>query len=112
RSVLSPGVSVGSGAVVRESILLNDCRIEAGALVERCIIDKRAIVGQGARLGNLQGAGEPGITVVGKDTHIPADFVVGRSVMIGPDLREADFAEWADKNIPNGKKVSVERSRR
>lgn len=111
RSVLSPGVYVGPKAVVRESIILTDSYIEAGAHVERSIIDKMAIIGQSARIGKIQDMGDLGITLIGKNTHIPAGFTVGRNVIIGTDLSSEDFGDFADKVIPNGKKIPVDKKR-
>ena len=51
RSVLSPGVYVSPGAVVRDSILMNDTWIGPGAVVDRCIVDKNVVVGSGTQLG-------------------------------------------------------------
>jgi tetrahydrodipicolinate N-succinyltransferase len=67
---------VGPNAVVRESVILTDAYIEAGAVVERCILDKIVVVGHNARVGLYQDVGELGITCVGKDTHIPAGFTI------------------------------------
>jgi glucose-1-phosphate adenylyltransferase len=86
-SVLSPGVYVGSHAVIRESIILTDTYIETGAVVERSVIDKNCIVGQNARVGRIvEGAADPGIVTIGKNTHLPTGIVVGRGVRIGSDL--------------------------
>ena len=41
-SVLSPGVRVERGAVVRYSIIMTDTVIRAGAMVDRSIVDKRS----------------------------------------------------------------------
>ena len=111
RSVLSPGVIVGPKAVIRESVILTDSYIEAGAHIERSIIDKMTIIGQGAQVGKIQDMGDLGITVIGKNTHLPAKFIVGRNVEIGTDMEETDFAEFADKTIPNGKRVGVDKKR-
>lgn len=105
RSVLSPGVYVGPGAVVRESIILNDTYIEAGAVIERCIIDKIVVIGHGARVGSCQTVGDLSITSIGKNTHIPAGYVVGNNTILGPDLRQEDFAEFDDKLIPAGTRL-------
>jgi len=48
--------------------------------------------------------------VIGKNTHLPAKFIVGRNVEIGTDMEETDFSEFADKTIPNGKRVGWIRS--
>src|SRR5204862_7296497 len=50
-SVLSPGVRVEVGAVVRDSIIMFDTVIRSGAVVDRAILDKEVVVGQGAMLG-------------------------------------------------------------
>ena len=51
RSVLSPGVLVESGALVEDSVLMNDVVIGAGATVRRSILDKAVTVEAGAVLG-------------------------------------------------------------
>ena len=40
RSILSPGVRVAEGAVIRDSVILADSVIEAGAFVDRCVVDE------------------------------------------------------------------------
>lgn len=65
-SILSPGVKVEKGAVVRDCILLPDSVVGEGAVVERTILDEKAAIAPGAKLG---GAGK--ITVVGEsDTMV------------------------------------------
>jgi len=105
QSVLSPGVYVGPNAVVRESIVFTDTYIEAGAVVERCILDKIVVVGHGAYVGKIPEVGDLGITCVGKNTHVPAGFTVGRDVVLGTDLRLEDFEDFKDKHVPNGTKL-------
>ena len=100
-SVLSPGVRVGVGAVVRDSIVMFDTVIRSGAVVDRAIIDKEVIVGQGATVGDgpdldTPNRAEPGrlntgITVVGKRSVIPRGVRVGRNVRIAEGVRTADF---------------------
>ena len=99
-SVLSPGVRVQRGAVVRYSIVMTDAVIEAGAVIDHAIIDKRGIIGRNAHVGygndyavNHENDIQSGITVVGKETIIPADFKIGRNVVVGSDLKDDDFAE-------------------
>ena len=102
RSVLSPGVYVGPGAVVRESIILTDSYIETGATVERCILDKIVVVGHNAKVGKINETGDLDITCIGKNTHIPAGYTVGKSAILGTDLRLEDFQKFEDKTLPNG----------
>ena len=51
RSVLSPGVVVEPGAVVRDSVLLHDVVVRAGAVVERAVLDAGVEVAEGAHVG-------------------------------------------------------------
>lgn len=109
RSVLSPGVYVGPGAVVRESVILNDAYIEAGAVVDRCILDKIVVIGSNAQVGSIQDMGDLGITSIGKNTHVPPGFTVGRNVVLGPDLEPEVFAQFVDKVIPSGSHLGTKK---
>jgi len=55
RSVLSPGVVVEPGAVVRDSVLLHDVVVRAGAFVQRAIVDAGAEIAQDAHVGGADG---------------------------------------------------------
>ncbi|MSP14658.1 MAG: glucose-1-phosphate adenylyltransferase subunit GlgD [Chloroflexi bacterium] len=99
-SVLSPGVMVDAGAVVRNSVIMNDSRISAGAIIENCIIDKEVIVGAGARLGVDGGLSSvtaqqesltAGLTIVGKRAHLPANVVISHDCILAPGLTEQHF---------------------
>ena len=91
-SVLSPGVRVDVGAVVRDSIVMFDAVIRSGAVVDRAILDKEVVVGQGAIVGdgplddrpNKQEPGRlnTGITVVGKRAVVPRGVRIGRNVKV------------------------------
>jgi len=100
RSVLSPGVVVEEGAVVRDSIVLFDCIIGAGSVIDRAILDKEVVVGKHCQVGYgddmTANKLEPsrlstGITIIGKRAHLPDNLKVGRNCKIGGDLRPEDF---------------------
>lgn len=93
RSVLSPGVYVAEGAVVRDSVILNNTTIKAGAVVERSIVDKQVVVESGAQVGagddntpnkDLPATINTGLTLIGKNSVIPADLTIGRNVVVHP----------------------------
>jgi glucose-1-phosphate adenylyltransferase len=99
-SVLSPGVIIEEGALVRDSIILFDTVIGAGSTVERAILDKEVVVGKQCQVGygtdftpnKLEpGRLNTGITLIGKRAHLPANLQVGRNCKIGSDLRPEDF---------------------
>lgn len=110
-SVLSPGVVVEEGAVVRNSILLFDTVIGAGSVVDRSILDKEVVIGKNSRIGygddmtpNRQEPSrlDSGITLVGKRSCLPDNLTVGRNCKIGTDLRPQDFTS---DNLASGETV-------
>lgn len=114
-SMLSPGVYVSEGAVVRDSIVMNDVWIGPGAILDKVIVDKGAVIGAGTKLGYgddpKANALEPdkintGITVVGKNAHLPANISVGRNVVIVPRADEDTFKPFGEI-VPSGATVGV-----
>ncbi len=98
-SVLSPGVQVGPGALVRHSIIMTDTVIGERAVIDHAILDKNIVVGARSHVGfgddctpnETQPDLCTGITVVGKNTIIPAGTKIGRNCFIACDLEESDF---------------------
>ncbi len=100
-SVLSPGVYVSPGAIVRDSVVMNDTWIGPGAVLDKVVIDKQVVVNAGVQLGwgdDLATANKlqpeklnTGISVVGKGAHIPAGISIGRNVVINADRNLDDF---------------------
>jgi glucose-1-phosphate adenylyltransferase len=120
-SVLSPGVRVDVGAVVRDSIIMFDTVVRPGAVVDRAILDKEVVVGQGAIIGdgddfdtpNRQEPGRlnTGITVVGKQAVVPRGARLGRNVKIGGEVRSSDFVTRVIRSGESVERVP-EKSRR
>lgn len=114
RSILSPGVYVSPGAVVRESVIMNDTWIGPGAVVDRCIVDKNVVVGGGALLGHGSDYDKPnekepskfytGPTIVGKRAHIPQNVIVGRNVVVESDVDDETFDGFSGV-VPTGATV-------
>lgn len=114
-SVLSPGVKVLEGAVVRDSVIMLDAEIGPGAVINRAIVDKGVVVGAGAMIGvgddftpNLL---EPdrldtGITVVGKYAVVPPGVRLGRNVRVDVQAKPEDYA--GETWIPSGGTVRHE----
>jgi glucose-1-phosphate adenylyltransferase len=103
RSVLSPGVHVGRGAVVRDSIVMFDAVIGPGAVIDHAIIDKEVRVGRDAQVGVGELPGAPnranpemlatGLVVIGKQAEVPPSASVGRNVLVDA---EASLSDWPD----------------
>ncbi|HEY3522803.1 MAG TPA: sugar phosphate nucleotidyltransferase [Candidatus Limnocylindrales bacterium] len=118
-SVLSPGVRVEVGAVVRDSIVMFDTVIRTSAIVDRSIVDKEVVIGSGAVVGEGGDFDPPnrqepqrlntGITVVGKRSVVPRGTRVGRNVRIASEVRAVDFRS---RRIRSGESVEVGRGAR
>lgn len=107
--VLSPGVVIAEGATVRNSIILHDTVIEAGACVDRCILDKNVHIGKGAQIGvgddNTANQELPdwlntGLTLIGKDAVVPEKMEVGRNVVVHSGTRAQHYGR--KKRVTSG----------
>jgi glucose-1-phosphate adenylyltransferase len=114
RSVLSPGVYVAEGAVVRDSVILSDAVIGPGAVVERAILDKDVVIGPGARVGDgddntpnvtLPEQINTGITLVGKGALVPEGYTLGRNVVVHAHADERAYGKR--KKVASGQDVGT-----
>ncbi len=96
-SVISPGVRIGRGTVVKDSVILNDAIISENVTIQRSIIDKKVVIGRNAFVGFgndfTPNKEKPhllssGITVIEKKTVVPGHTVIGRNCRI---FRTANF---------------------
>ena len=80
-SILGANVTVGKGAIVEDSVIMNDTVIEDGATVRYSILDEKVTVGKKATVGAARESGAD-IAVVGADIVIPAGEVVAPGAML------------------------------
>jgi glucose-1-phosphate adenylyltransferase len=108
-SILFPGAKVKRNSVVENSILMFDTVIEAGAKLDKIITDVEVTIGQDAKvgIGKLGGTNmeypdllSSGITVIGRNTCIPANISIGRNCIIYPNKKESYFSSV---KIPSGR---------
>jgi glucose-1-phosphate adenylyltransferase len=100
RSVLSPGVRVVKGARVYESVVMHDAVVSARATVDRAVLDKGVVVGEGAQVGVGETAAPnqeapqalaSGVTLIGKQSAIPAGVRIGRNCIVYPEIHLEDW---------------------
>ena len=112
RSILFPGVQIEEGAVVEDSILFFDTVVEPGAQVKKTITDNGVRIGEKARIGDmgklLPNQASPqvlssGLTVIGRNTHLPSGISVGGNCILYPFLEERSFESM---EISSGATVS------
>ena len=85
RSILFPGVKVGRGAVVRDSIIFFDNQIGEEVHIGKTISDVNVVYGNGCRVGSVDGEGALP-TVVGWSNEIPVNGEIGQNCTLYPHL--------------------------
>ena len=73
RSVLSPGVVVEPGALVRDSVLLHDVVVRSGARVDRAVVDAGAEIAADAQVGEQGGE----IVLIGSGQRVSGRLAAG-----------------------------------
>ena len=113
-SVLSQGVYVEEGAVIRDSIIFDDSHIKAGAIIERSILDKEVTVGKDCYIGygddwtvnqERPDIVNGGFTIVGKRAELLPGVKLGRNCVIGPGVT---VAGTNGDYVPSGRTIRVE----
>ena len=83
-SVLSNGVIVEKGAIVKDAIIMSGAVIKAGAKVIYSIIDSNTVVSSGAVVGEDKATAK-GIAIVGSDLTIAENVVIEAGAMVNND---------------------------
>ena len=100
-SVIGCGVTIGEGAVVRDSIIMNNTVIGPGCEVYKAIIAENVQIGRGVKLG-VGGEAENdtaphiyshGLVTVGEKSVIPEGVSVGKNTVISGVTTAADYPD-------------------
>ncbi len=100
RSIISPGVHIAEGALVKDSIVMNNTQIGQNSFIDRCILDKEIIIEAETCVGfgddyQINRANpsvlNTGITIVGKRSIIPSGQKIGHNCIIYDNVNESDF---------------------
>ncbi|MFC1872230.1 glucose-1-phosphate adenylyltransferase family protein [Chloroflexota bacterium] len=117
-SVISPGVCIGEGAKVLDSVIMENVVICPDVHISRAILDKEVVVGQGSSVGfgydfspNREEEQEldSGLTIVGKRAHIPANIKIGHNCVIYAGVDEDQFKK---PEVPSGETIKPRRRRK
>ncbi|GAA4715163.1 glucose-1-phosphate adenylyltransferase family protein [Nocardioides conyzicola] len=86
RSVLGPGVVVEAGALVRDSVVFQDTRVEEGARLDWAVVDRDCVVGPGAEVGSPDTDPEDpdAIVLVGRGSRIGRGVTVPGGARLEP----------------------------
>ncbi len=106
-SVIGPAVRIAPGAVVRDSIIMQEAYIGKGAEINRAVIAQNVAVGDNAVLGVGEDAPNVynrsvyafGLVTVGENSVIPPGVRIGRNTAI---LGETLPEDYPDGELPSG----------
>jgi glucose-1-phosphate adenylyltransferase len=111
-SVLSPGVYVEEGAVVKNSIIFTDTVIKKNSYIEKTIIDKKVTVGENCKIGTgddsvpnkeIPNKLYTGLNLIGKFSVVPDETVIERNCRILSKVSLEDFGK--KRHIKSGESM-------
>ncbi len=116
-SVLSPGVRIGKGAVVRDSIILSDALVGRDSAIDYSILDKEVVVEPDCHIGfgdDFQANRKKpqllncGITLLGKRAKVGTGTRIGHNCLIYGAVDKDDFPGY---EIQSGETIRHRRRR-
>ena len=102
-SVISPGVIIGKGSVVRDSIIMKNTRIGENVMIDKAIIAENVEIDHDVQLGigeDVPHKTEPriysfGLVTIGENTYIPSGVKVGKNTAIAGITKPDDYPDGA-----------------
>ncbi len=100
-SVIGCGVTIGEGAVIRDSIIMNNTTIGAGCEINKAIVAENVQIGSNVKLGvgdEAENDTAPhiysnGLVTVGEKSVIPDSVSVGKNTVIAGVTTAADYPD-------------------
>lgn len=117
-SIISPGVRIAEGAVVKGSIIMDNTVIDRNSFIDRAIIDKEVTIEPGCLVGfgddYTANRASPkvldsGLSIVGKKAILPSGFRIGRNCIIYDNVVAEDYPT---SEIRSGETVKPKRRSR
>lgn len=100
-SVIGPGVKIGKGTVIRDSIIMTDVVIGEHAVIDKAIIAEGSRIGDNCQLGVGEEAPNKlnasiysfGLVTIGENSVIPAGVKIGKNTAISGETEPKDYPE-------------------
>jgi len=99
-TILSPGVRVEKGTEIIDSVIMQDCIVQAGSKLVQVIADKNVHISAGAQIGGTEEAPAnekypdhlfSGLTIIGKRSMVPRKIRIGANSIVEPMATEKSF---------------------
>ncbi len=99
--IISSGVVIGEGAVVRDSIIMRDAQIGQGCVIDKAIIAENTMIGGHAVLGigsDVPNRLKPaiysfGLVTIGENSVIPESVQIGKNTAISGVTSREDYPD-------------------
>lgn len=97
--VIGAGVTIGQGAVVRDSIIMQDVRIGDGCVIDKAIIAENSRIGKNSTLGigkEVPNKLKPsvysfGLVTIGENSVVPDGVQIGKNTAISGVTEKQDY---------------------
>ena len=100
-SVISSGVTIGDGTIIKDSIIMKNVKIGKGCVIDRGIIAEGTIIEDNVTIG--VGEGTPnkekpgvysfGVVAIGENTEIPEGVTIGKNTAISGVTTKEDYID-------------------
>lgn len=99
--VIGAGVTIGQGAVVRDSIIMQDVRIGDGCVIDKAIIAENTEIGKNCTLGigqEIPNKLKPsiysfGLVTIGENSIVPDGVEIGKNTAISGITKKYDYPD-------------------
>ncbi len=106
-SVIGSCVTIGEGAVVKDSIIMNGAVIGDGACIEKAIIAEGVVIGKNTKLGvgkEVENELKPqiysfGLVTIGENSVVPDGVTIGKNTAI---CGVTDISDYPDGELKSG----------
>jgi glucose-1-phosphate adenylyltransferase len=85
-SILFPGVKIGKGAVVENSVLFFNNHVGANCRFNKVVSDVNSVFGEGVCIGPDVGELAELLTLIGWNNHVPDQMCIGEGAIIDPNI--------------------------
>ncbi len=109
-SVIGAGVTIGAGAVIRDSIIMQNVQIGSYCRVDKAIIADNVTVEENVQIGVGEEAPSKldpriysfGLATIGENSYVPKNVRIGKNTAIAGITQECDYPEGL---LPSGESI-------
>lgn len=112
-SVIGSNVTIGKGAIINNSIIMSDTKIDINSCIDYSIVAEECTIGKNTRLGygeyeinkELPSIYDSGLTIIGEKSTIPDNITIGKNCAVYGEL---DYCDFINALLPSGENLIIE----